>query len=150
MAAKTVAKLQTIEKAASTATETVTLSKKVIKNGQEVIEKIQMAKEAYETIDSYANLYSENFAGQTTSEINTTIDAKFNPAQAKAIKKAWAQVAVSELAYANGITMAQNAMSVMSLVGMVDPIGLTDVVAAYTHPICAAGNKFPALSKNYK
>jgi hypothetical protein len=68
----------------------------------------------------------------------------FAPDTAKYLKSRWANEQLQVMAGAEGMKIAQD---VLSFVSIVDITGVTGVVAAYTKPICQDVISFPTLSR---
>ena len=98
-------------------------------------------------IDEYKDAYSEDFAAQTSEEIEAELDSHFNPIVAKYLKDLWAVKQLTELAEANNWEITSNILIGASIV---DPTGIFGVASAYAKPVCYAVVPFPctAVYKN--
>jgi hypothetical protein len=74
-------------------------------------------------------------------------NSRFRPEVARYLKEYWGGIQLRRMAGANDFQIAQNALSLLSIV---DITGATGVVAAYTKPICQSDIPFPNLSQPYK
>jgi hypothetical protein len=90
----------------------------------------------------YLTAFADDFAGQTSPEINNAIDDRFIPKTARFLKETWGRQPLGEMANANGFVIAQD---VLSAVSIVDITGVTGVVSAYTKPNCQTVIPFPCV-----
>ena len=97
-------------------------------------------------IDEYKDAYSEDFAAQTSEEIEAELDSHFHPIAAKNLKDLWAVKQLTELAEANNWEITSNILAVASF----EPTGIFAVASAYAKPVCYAVVPFPctAVGKN--
>jgi len=102
-------------------------------------------RELFEYNKMYEDAYSADFAAQTTPEINAAVDARYgvNTYASNFIKKSWSSIQLTEMAQTMGLQALDNVLSVVSLV---DPTGIADVVNAYAKPICFPENKLPCTA----
>ena len=94
----------------------------------------------------FKKAYADDFAAQTSPEINREIDRRFQPEVARYLKESWGNIQLKEMAGANDFQIAQD---VLTAVSIVDISGTTGVVSAYTKPICQDILPFPTLSQAY-
>eukprot|EP00798_Chlamydomonas_sp_ICE-L_P011797 gene11797-16073_t len=93
----------------------------------------KVGSETYQAMQNYRRAYAEDFAAQTSVEINNMLDSYFVPATALFLKEAWSDVQMKEMAAANGWQIADTALAAASIV---DITGILGVVSAYAKPIC--------------
>jgi len=99
--------------------------------------------QAYDAMKQYTGAYADDFANQTSREINDEIDRKFHPKTARFIKEQWAREQLGSMAKANNWAIAD---TVLSAVSLVDITGVTSVVGAYAKPKCQADIPFPKVA----
>lgn len=89
-----------------------------------------------------------NFAALTTPEVNAALDKAFagHPAAEEWVKEQYAIVNLGQLTPQDA---QQTANTALSAVGLVDPTGVTGVVAAYDNPVCGANDPFPTVKILY-
>jgi EGF domain/Calcium-binding EGF domain len=102
-----------------------------------------IGEEAYDLLEAFQNAFAADFAGQTSPEINDTLDTHFHPMTALYFKKLWALLQFYELAQANDWEIAN---LVLGLAAIADPTGIASVVAAYAKPTCSAIVPLPCIS----
>lgn len=102
-----------------------------------------VGEEAYSLVQEYQNYYVDDFGGQTSPEINDLLNAHYHPKTANYFKKMWALLQFYEISQANDWQIAS---LVLGLAAIVDPTGISSVVAAYAKPTCSAVVPFPCLS----
>ena len=95
-----------------------------------------------DAIDKYTATYSEDFAAQTSEEIEAELDSHFNPIVAKYLKDLWAVKQLTELAEANNWEITSNILAVASF----EPTGIFAVASAYAKPVCYAVVPFPCTA----
>ncbi len=96
--------------------------------------------------DLFAAEFANNFGDMTSPEIEKQIDAKFSPAAAIEVKKAWGVRHLALMMEANSIVTAKN---VIDVAGIADPTGLVGVVSAFTNPLCKDDTPFPTVNAKY-
>jgi hypothetical protein len=99
----------------------------------------------YEAMMQYRTAFAEDFAVQTSVEIEAELDSHFHPATAKFLKGLWGERMINELAEANNWAIASNALGAVSIV---DITGVTGVVSAYAKPVCNTVVPFPCTDSN--
>jgi len=104
-----------------------------------------VSAQVYSAQEQYREMFADNFADQTSREIEQELDSHFNPETARFIKKSWADMAMQELAEANGWVIASTALAAASLV---DPTGVVGAVEAYAKPVCDENVRFPCTEAN--
>lgn len=118
---------------------------------KKIIEKTQLAvavgQEAYSAEEEFRTTFSQNFADETSPEIDAKINAEFSPGVASFIKRSWAGAQLSRMASTEGWEVAQTVLSAASIA---DPTGITAVIEAYAKPICQPDVPFPTLAGYYK
>ncbi len=98
-------------------------------------------------IDEYAKDFVDNFAEMTSNEVDREIDKKFtNPAAANEVKRQWALRHLALMLEADGIASAKSTLGVAATF---DPSGISDVINAFTHPVCKDNTPFPAVHPLY-
>jgi hypothetical protein len=135
-------------KAASTAVninpaDIVTKLAPVIVRAKQVGKVVKVGYQIYKATMVYSYVFSRNFAVMTSEEINSTLDNKLPPKDAKYIKELWSSITFQELKEAEGWNIAQ---TVLSFASIVDPTGLVGLVSAYANPICKDVVPFPDLA----
>eukprot|EP00798_Chlamydomonas_sp_ICE-L_P019821 gene19821-26506_t len=93
----------------------------------------KVGSETYQAVQNYRRVYAEDFAAQTSVEINNMLDSYLVPTTALFLKEAWSDVQMKEMAAANGWQIADTALAAASIV---DITGILGVVSAYAKPIC--------------
>lgn len=101
-----------------------------------------MGQEAFEGLEEYKKLFAEDFAEQTSPEINAAIDREFSSKTAQFMKEQWALVEMEFMAEAEQWETVGTALLVASAF---DPTGVTDLVGAYAKPTCLVNEKFPQI-----
>jgi hypothetical protein len=145
---KAVNSLQTIKKVSKSAGTVAKVSRTVFnpKNAKIVLKVVKytakISAKAYKAAKDYARAVSDDFATQTSKEINAEIDRRFIPEVARFLKETWGDMQLAEMAEANHWGIAQN---VLGVVAMVDVTGVTGVVAAYAKPVCKDKVKLPCM-----
>ena len=102
----------------------------------------KVASQGYSAVTNYNYIAANNFADMTSTEIDSTLDRKLNPADAAHVKHLWAMMQFNEMAKAEAWQIAGTVLDAISLV---DITGITGVVAAYAKPVCNSVIKFPNL-----
>jgi hypothetical protein len=97
-------------------------------------------KQAFQT---YRRIAAEDFVTLTSAGINAEIDRRYHPSTANYIKQAWAEVHFRQLAAAYGWVAADTALTVASII---DPTGITSVLAAYVKPLCQTSMDYPCTN----
>lgn len=108
---------------------------------------VSVASTVYDAEETVRTTFSEDFVEQTSPAIAARIDAEFSPAVRKYIKQSWGDAQLGRLAKTQAWEATETALSLVSLV---DPSGVTGVVAAFTKPVCQPSNPFPSLKGYYK
>ncbi len=121
---------------------------KLIKAGRSTI------MQTYDLVKSYYNQYSDDFAEQTSHEVDSIINAHFTrPGYADYIKQYWGNIQLKEMASANGYQIADEVMSAASIAAIADPTGIVGgiigTVQAFAHPVCGDNIPFPTFSQSY-
>jgi hypothetical protein len=98
-------------------------------------------------VASYSDQYARHFAALTSPEIEREINNRFGPVGRQQIKREWARVNLSLVLAPNGVQIAQ---SVLSIISVLDPSGLTGVAAAFTNPVCNLDTPFPNVTVRYR
>lgn len=93
--------------------------------------------------DAYDSEFTNNFAQQTSEDIERELDSHFHPITARFLKIKWGEIALMELAEANGWAVASLGLSTASLA---DPTGIVALVDAYAKPKCGENVPFPCTS----
>ncbi len=101
----------------------------------------------YRLVNTYAGEYSTRFSELTSPEIAAEIDKRFGPIGARQVKMAWARHNLGLMLQAKGFETAQ---TVMGMISAFDPTGITGVVSAFLHPVCADDAAFPTITVLYK
>ena len=96
-----------------------------------------------QSINDYAKAYAEDFANQTSPEINDILNKNFHPDTANFLKETWARQQLAQMATTEGWIAADNAMN---WIGMVDITGVTSLVSAYAKPMCQDATELPCTS----
>jgi tectonin-like protein len=104
------------------------------------------AKAVGETTTVWLNDYLGSFSDVTTPEVAAEINKRFSPKAATWVKTQYAYQNLSLMAAADGFKTAQTTLTV---VGLMDPIGVVGVAEAFTQPICNVQDPFPAVSPKY-
>jgi hypothetical protein len=86
------------------------------------------------------------FSRMTTPKVESEIAKHFSPEAADWVRQQYALHHLSLMMEADGMDFAQG---VLGAVTVFDPSGVSDVVAAYTHPICELDEAFPTVSAAY-
>jgi hypothetical protein len=129
--------------------------------GEDTVEKLASAKNTLTQVNkvrgiytksgrlvaSYSDQYARNFAALTSPEIEQEINKRFGPIGRRQIKREWARVNLSLMLGPSGV---QTAQSVLSIISIVDPTGLTGVAAAFTNPLCNLDTPFPNVTVRYR
>jgi hypothetical protein len=129
--------------------------------GEEAVENLAKAKNTLTQVNkvrgvytksarlvaSYSDQYAKNFAALTSPEIDREINSRFGPIGRRQIKREWARVNLSLVLAPKGV---QTAQTVLSIISVVDPTGLTGVAAAFTQPLCGLDTPFPAVTVRYR
>ena len=113
-----------------------------------ILTKTEVASLDYNTqeaVEQYRAVFAQNFADQTSADIEKELDSHFVPDTAVFLKKAWADIQLEELAVANDWLTASTVLLAASLV---DPTGVVGAVEAYAKPSCGAVVPFPCTSGN--
>ena len=140
--------LQTIKPAGLAKGATVFQRIKHAKSGTTIrtIETLtNLSFEGYAAVQQYRGYFAEDFATQTSDDIEAELNTQFHPDTAKYLKGIWADRMLVELAEANNWAIAS---SVLGLVSIVDISGVTGVVSAYAKPVCNAIIPFPCTDAN--
>ena len=103
--------------------------------------------ELYGLFQDFRANFAEDFATQTSDEIEAELDSHFHPATAKYLKYLWADITFAKLAEANNWGIAS---SVLALVSIADITGVTGVVSAYAKPVCSTVVPFPITDADTK
>jgi hypothetical protein len=121
---------------------------------QKIVETISTTKDVYDAstgipdlATDFYSVFADDFAAQTSPEINDEINNRFGPKTARYLKEYWGSIQLVQMAGADGFQLAQD---VLGLVSIVDPTGVVGVVAAFAKPKCQDVIPFPTLSKLYK
>jgi hypothetical protein len=145
-----------MDKVAEKGKKGVTVIKKAYnsKNGQLARETYSTVKDAHEVTQAvytsaldFYTAYAEDFSEVTSPAINKKMDDNFHPATARYLKAYWANIQLAEMASTNQLTIAQD---VLSIVSIVDVTGLTGVVSAFTKPVCGEFTSWPDFGDKYK
>jgi hypothetical protein len=145
-----------MDKVVETGKKGVTVVKKAYnsKNGKLARETYSTVKDAHEVTQAvytsamdFYTAYAEDFSEVTSTAINKKIDDNFHPATARYLKAYWANIQLAEMASTNQLTIAQD---VLSIVSIVDVTGLTGVVSAFTKPVCGEFVSWPDFGDKYK
>ncbi len=123
-----------------------TLVRKIAHRAGQVKDTIEVASTLYEAGSNFASLFADDFAKQTSAEIDREINRRFRPEVARYLKEQWGLIQLDEMAQANGFVVAQDVMAIVSLV---DISGVTGMVGSFVKPLCEDPNPFPALRRNY-
>ena len=107
----------------------------------------KVVKNVYDAQKEYLTAFANDFAAQTSAEINGTIEQNFHPTTARFLKETWGRDQLEKMAAANGFVIAQDVLSAVSLV---DITGVTGVVSAYAKPICQTVIPFPCVEGSTK
>jgi len=99
----------------------------------------------YAAAQQYRGYFAEDFAIQTSDDIEAELNSQFHPDTAKYLKGIWADRMLVDLAEANNWAIAS---SVLGLVSIVDISGVTGVVSAYAKPVCSTVIPFPCTDAN--
>ena len=105
----------------------------------------KVGSEMYEAMMLFRMNFAEDFAVQTSAEIEAELDSHFHPATAKFLKGLWGERMINELAEANNWAIASN---VLGFASIVDITGVTGVVSAYAKPVCNTVVPFPCTDSN--
>ncbi len=124
---------------------------KAVANGDKVKTAAKFGAQGYavgKMIDTWVKDAKANFASLTTPEVNSALDRAFagHPKAEDWVKTQYALVNLSQLAGQDGQQTANTALGVASLV---DPTGVSSVVAAYDNPKCANNDAFPTVHTLY-
>eukprot|EP00798_Chlamydomonas_sp_ICE-L_P000345 gene346-1722_t len=98
-----------------------------------VLLRLKVTLETYQAMQNYRRAYAEDFAAQTSVEVNNMLDIYFMPATALFLKESWSDIEMKEMAAANGWQIADTALAAASIF---DITGILGVVSAYAKPIC--------------
>ena len=98
-------------------------------------------------VNLFAKEFSNDFANQTSPEIDAEINKRFGRHGADYIKRQWAVRHLSMMLEAIGFSTAKN---LLSLVSIADPTGLVAVANAYMHPRCKDSTPFPRVTLLHK
>jgi hypothetical protein len=104
------------------------------------------AKAVGETTTLWLNDYLGSFSDVTTPEVAAEVNKRFSPKAATWVKTQYAYQNLSLMAAADGFKTAQTTLTV---VGLLDPIGVVGVAEAFTQPICNVQEPFPAVNPKY-
>jgi hypothetical protein len=99
-------------------------------------------------IDKWVKDAVAGFSSLTTPEVTATLNKQFagHPQALNWVETQYALVNFSELAGQNG---QQSANTALNVAGMVDPTGVSGVVAAYDNPKCSLEDAFPKITIKY-
>lgn len=100
---------------------------------------------SYKAMVNYRNAFAEDFATQTSDDIEAELDSHFHPTTANFLKGLWGERMMTELAEANNWQIASTVLAAASIV---DITGVTGVVSAYAKPVCNAVVPFPCTGAN--
>lgn len=123
-----------------------TLIRKVAHRAGQVKEAVEVVSTLYEAGNNFASLFADDFAKQTSDEIDREINRRFRPEVARYLKEQWGLIQLDEMAKANGFVVAQDTLAIVSLV---DISGVTGMVGSFVKPICEDANPFPTLRRSY-
>jgi len=109
----------------------------------------KISKEYNDELESYRRAYSNDFATQTSKEIEAAVDYRYGAGTSLAsfIKTSWSEISLQEMSVAMGAASIEN---ILSAAAAVDPTGFLDVVNAYNKPKCVPIDQMPcsSLAKN--
>jgi len=154
-ALKAVTKLQNVKKTVQIGGTVTKWTKiqKVIMKGKEIGSKVykyyknvqSINATVYEEVTKYQNAVGDEFAEQTSKEIDAAVNYRYGAGSALArfVKKSWSDIMLQEMSVAMGAETAANAMSIAAAV---DPTGVLDVVNAYNKPKCVPIDPMPCSS----
>lgn len=98
-------------------------------------------------IDEYTKDFVDNFAEMTSNKVEQEIDKKFtNQDAAYEVKRQWALRHLALMLEADGIVSAKSTLGVAATF---DPSGISDVIKAFTNPICKDDTPFPVIHPLY-
>jgi hypothetical protein len=154
---KAIASIKSTVKAAETGLDAALLTKKGFASTDDLVnlikagKKIQGATDSYMTrmenlTDDFVRAFSDNFAVQTSPEIERKINEKFGPRGAAEIKRQWA---LNQLNATLSYSLLRDMKDVLSIVSVFDPTGISATLNAYSHPVCGANIDFPNLHPRY-
>jgi hypothetical protein len=102
---------------------------------------------SYKAMKQFRQTFAEDFAEQTSTDIESELDSHFIPTTAKYLKGLWGERMIAELAEANNWQIASTALAAASVV---DITGVTGVVSAYAKPECNKIVPFPCTHADKK
>ncbi|GFH55030.1 hypothetical protein CTEN210_11506 [Chaetoceros tenuissimus] len=105
----------------------------------------KIGSEHYGLAQSFRRAFAEDFANQTSKEIEAELDSHFTPETATYLKGLWADRMLTDLADAENWEIASSALGYVSIV---DISGVTGVVSAYAKPVCDENVPFPCTDAN--
>ena len=100
----------------------------------------------YKAMKQFRQAFAEDFASQTSAEIEEELDSHFNPKTANFLKQLWAERTFNEIVEANDWQITG---SVLSAASIVDITGVTGVVPAYAKPVCSENVPFPCITSSW-
>jgi len=121
---------------------TIKISRNTYDISDDITDDATFSRDVYGALKEYKEGFANDFAGQTSNDINNELNRKFNPTTAQFLKETWAEYALNELAEAEAWQIAS---TTLGLVSIVDITGVTGVVEAYAKPVCNNVIQFPAL-----
>ena len=105
----------------------------------------KIGSETYRLAQIFRRAFAEDFANQTSKEIEAELDSHFTPETATYLKGLWADRMLTDLADAENWEIAS---STLGYVSIVDISGVTGVVSAYAKPVCDENVPFPCTDAN--
>lgn len=105
------------------------------------------ASDVADTTQLWVDEYVGSFSAMTSPGVVTEIDRHFaSPAARRWVEQ---QYALSHLDMMLKNDLGQSALNTLDAVSGVDPTGVTGVVSAFAHPVCATATPFPQVHPYY-
>jgi hypothetical protein len=124
-----------------------TLIRRLGDKAGKVKDTIEVSSTLYQAGSDFSTVFADDFANQTSAEIDREINNRFRPEVARYLKEQWGMVQLHQMSSANGFVVAQDTMAIVSLV---DITGITGMVGSFVKPVCQTATPFPALQRSYR
>jgi hypothetical protein len=139
------------KEAQENAGDVVVIKRTLDKSGEPTVQSIAVVnKDAYNAAQHAFETFGQQFATQTSPEINEEIDKHLDQGTSNYVKQYWGNIQFNEMAAAQGMKLAKDVLDKVSVAAEVDPTGIASgivsTVNAFTHPICDDDIPFPDLS----